>query len=176
MYFELLWLILLLFNLQGRSWQRSMFTAQCLTTSLQSSLLSSFLTLGVMHLPTSTASWASSTIQMTMNSNTVKHITLQTLPIFLFRKIPQLIKVYVAKTGCCGEPVGNLLSNVFTNQKQEKAQLFYRFLSLCCVRNHVELLTHFDFEIARHIYVTLGQLSCYFEVHCNKGCLQWSHC
>ncbi|XP_066178134.1 translation initiation factor eIF2B subunit beta isoform X2 [Sylvia atricapilla] len=41
---------------QGRSWQKSTFTAQCLTTSLQSSLLSSFPTSGVMHLPTSTAS------------------------------------------------------------------------------------------------------------------------
>nr|XP_013796003.1 PREDICTED: translation initiation factor eIF-2B subunit beta isoform X2 [Apteryx mantelli mantelli] len=41
---------------QGRSWQRSMFTAQCLTTSLQNSLLSSFLTLGVMRPPISTAS------------------------------------------------------------------------------------------------------------------------
>ena len=90
-------LILLLFTLQGRSWQRSMFIAQCLTMSLQSSLLSSFLTLGVMHLPTSTASWASSTIRMTMNSNAMKHATLQTFRIFLFRKIQQLIKVYIAK-------------------------------------------------------------------------------
>lgn len=103
MFFELFCLMLLLFTLQGRSWQRSMFTAQCLTTSLQSSLLSSFLTLGVTRLPTSTASWVSSTIQMTMNSNAVKHVSLQTLPIFLFRKIQQLIKAYVAKTCCCEE-------------------------------------------------------------------------
>lgn len=176
MYFELLCLILLLFTLQGRSWERSMFTAQCLTTSLQSSLLSSFLTLGVTRLPTSTASWVSSTIQMTMNSNAMKPITLQTLPIFLFRKIQQLIKVYVAETGCCGESVGNLLSNVFPTQKQQKAELLYRYWSLCCVRSHVEPLTRFDSETARHMCNSLGQLSCYFKVCCNKGCLQWSHC
>lgn len=82
-----------------------------------------------------------------MNSNPVEHITIQTLSIFLFRKIQQLIKVYLAKTGCCGEPVGNSLSKVSPTQKQEKAELLYRFLSLCCVRNHVELLTHFDFEM-----------------------------
>lgn len=57
-----------------------------------------------------------------MNSNAVKDVTLQTLPVSLFRKIQQLIKVYIAKMGCW-----NLLSNVFPTQKQQKAELLYRY-------------------------------------------------
>lgn len=148
-----------------------MFTALCLTMSLQSSLLSSFLTLGVMHLLTSTASWVSSTIQMTMNSNTEKHITVQTCPVFLFRKIQQLIKVDVAKVGCCWELVGNTLGAIFL-PKSSRTQFLYLSQTLCFVTSHVKLLT--NFEKAKHHL--LGQLRCYFKVCCNKGCLQCSQC
>lgn len=60
---------------------------------------------------------------MTMNSNTEKHITVQTCPVFLFRKIQQLIKADVAKVGCCWELVGNTLGAIFPTKKQQNTVL-----------------------------------------------------
>lgn len=99
---------------------------------------------------------------MTMNSNAMKHVTLQTLPVFLFKKIQQLIKVYIAKRMLGG------ISGKFSQQSlyypnASKGRALVHILNSVLCEKPCGAANQLWFCNSKAYMVTLGQLSCYLK-------------